>query len=43
MYSCTRSIFSELLRQKKLIAVEHPKISKPKTKEMIKFFEKNLT
>jgi large subunit ribosomal protein L4 len=28
------------LRQKKLIAVEHPKISKPKTKEMINFLKK---
>lgn len=35
-----RSIFSELLRQKKLIAVEHPKISEPKTKEMINFLKK---
>ena len=28
-----RSIFSELLRQEKLIAIEHPKIKNPKTKE----------
>ena len=35
-----RSIFSELLRQEKLIAIEHPKIKNPKTKEMISFLSK---
>ena len=35
-----RSIFSELLRQEKLIAVEHPKIKNPKTKEMVSFLSK---
>ena len=35
-----RSIFSELLRQEKLIAIEHPKIKNPKTKEMVSFLSK---
>ena len=32
-----RSIFSELLRQKKLVAIENPVLDKPKTKEIAKF------
>ena len=35
-----RSIFSELLRQEKLIAIEHPKIKNPKTREMVSFLSK---
>ena len=35
-----RSIFSELLRKEKLVAVEHPKIKNPKTKEMVSFLSK---
>jgi large subunit ribosomal protein L4 len=36
-----RSIFSELLRQEKLVAIENPVLEKPKTKDIAKFF--NLT
>tara|TARA_B110000305_G_scaffold241180_1_gene314260 strand:+ start:4352 stop:4963 length:612 start_codon:yes stop_codon:yes gene_type:complete len=32
-----RSIFSELLRQGKLVAIETPVLEKPKTKEIVKF------
>ena len=32
-----RSIFSELLRQEKLVAIENPVLDKPKTKEIAKF------
>ncbi len=32
-----RSIFSELLRQEKLVAIENPVLEKPKTKEIAKF------
>ena len=32
-----RSIFSELLRQGKLVAIETPVLEKPKTKEIAKF------
>ena len=32
-----RSIFSELLRQEKLVAIENPVLNKPKTKEIAKF------
>lgn len=35
-----RSIFSELLRQEKLVAIEHPKIKNPKTREMVSFLSK---
>jgi large subunit ribosomal protein L4 len=34
-----RSIFSELLRQGKLVAIETPVLEKPKTKEIAKFLE----
>ena len=32
-----RSIFSELLRQERLVAIENPVLDKPKTKEIAKF------
>ena len=32
-----RSIFSELLRQERLVAIENPVLEKPKTKEIAKF------
>jgi len=32
-----RSIFSELLRQEKLVAIENPVLEKPKTKDIAKF------
>ena len=34
-----RSIFSELLRQGKLVAIETPVLEKPKTKEIAKFLK----
>ena len=34
-----RSIFSELLRQGRLVAIEHPVLEKPKTKEIANFLK----
>ena len=35
-----KSIFSELVRQNRLVAIEKPVLEKPKTKEIANFFER---